>query len=243
MRPSGHILLGAPCSPFLFRSFIHFLYRSILRGLSKATLFFLGVLSRHPSEDLQDLTKSLAPLIESQPRLQNFSAERDFAYASRRWRDKVKALRIDMERVPEDDRYDDFDNWWGRLSDIVGILEGRVEVIQRVCIELGSDWKEVCAAWGVFVDARLRRQDLPLVLFIAFFEKHSEDNFREIVAQILDDMPPDPTSLEDMLHSALFAGQPVQALEHASQLDSWLAAHLADIMVPLSLVEADDDEE
>ena len=56
-------------------------------------------------------------------------------------------------------------------------------------------------------------------------------------------MPPDPTSLEDMIHSALFAGQPVQALEHASQLDSWLSAHLADIMVPLSLLENEVDEE
>lgn len=137
--------------------------RATLRGLSKASLFFLGVLSQHPSEDLQEITRTLAPLIETQPRLQNFTAERDFAYASRRWNDKVKALRIEMDRISEDKRYDDFDNWWDRLSDIVGILEGRAEVIKRVCVELGSDWKEVCAAWGVFVDVRLRRQDLSYV--------------------------------------------------------------------------------
>jgi nuclear pore complex protein Nup85 len=83
----------------------------------------LGVLSRHPSEDLQELARTLAPLIDSQPRLQNFNAERDFAYASRRWNDKVKALRIEMDRVPEDNRDDDFDNWWDRVSDIVDILE------------------------------------------------------------------------------------------------------------------------
>jgi nuclear pore complex protein Nup85 len=56
-------------------------------------------------------------------------------------------------------------------------------------------------------------------------------------------MPPDPTALEDMIHSVLFAGQPVQALEHASQLDPWLSAHLADIMVPLSLLESETDDE
>jgi nuclear pore complex protein Nup85 len=56
-------------------------------------------------------------------------------------------------------------------------------------------------------------------------------------------MPPDPTSLEDMVHSALFSGKPTQALQHASQLDQWLAAHLADIMVPLSLIKVDIDEE
>jgi len=132
-----------------------------LRGLLKASVFFLNTLSRHPSEDLQQLARTLIPLVDSQPRLQNFTAERDFAYASRRWNDKVKAVRIEMDRVPEKDRQDDFDNWWDRLSDIVGILEGRGEIIQRVCGELGADWKEVCAAWGVFVDTRLRRQDLP----------------------------------------------------------------------------------
>ncbi|KAF8074701.1 nucleoporin Nup85-like protein [Lyophyllum atratum] len=212
--------------PWEDESFWPYLTRATLRGLSKASLFFFGILSEHPSEDLRSLAKALAILIESQPRLQNFTAERDFAYASRRWKDKVRALRIEMDRVPEENRYDDFDNWWDRLSDIVGILEGRVEVIKRVCSELGSDWKEVCAAWGVFVDIRLRRQDLP-----------------NVVSQVLDDMPPDPTSLEDMIHAALFAGEPAKALEHASQLDRWLSAHLADIMVPLSLIESDPDEE
>ena len=81
--------------------------------------------------------------------------------ASKKWSHQVKALRIEMDHVPENDRYDGFDNWWDRLSDIVSILEGRTELIQRVCEELGTDWKEVCATWGVFVETRLRRQDLP----------------------------------------------------------------------------------
>lgn len=63
------------------------------------------------------------------------------------------------------------------------------------------------------------------------------------MSQVLDDMPPDPTSLEDMVHAALFAGRPLQVLNHASSLDRWLSAHLADIMVPLSLIEADMEEE
>lgn len=219
-------------------------FRSTLRGLSKASLFFLGVLSQHPSEDLQELTRTLAPLIDSQPRLQNFNAERDFAYASRRWNDKVKALRIEMDRVPEDNRYDDFDNWWDRLSDIVGILEGRPEVIKRVCVELGSDWKEVCAAWGIFVDVRLRRQDLPYApCHFAVAVDQLKPFYSDVVLQVVDEMPPDPTSLEDMTHAALFSGQPLEALKHASQLDCWLSAHIADLMVPLSLIETENDEE
>lgn len=60
---------------------------------------------------------------------------------------------------------------------------------------------------------------------------------------ILDDLPPDPTNLEDLIHTALMSGQPLQALRHASQLDPWLAAHLADIMEPIGLIENTVDEE
>ncbi|KAK0189185.1 Nup85 nucleoporin-domain-containing protein [Armillaria mellea] len=212
--------------PWEDENFWSYLTRATIRGLTKASVFFLKSLSEHPSEYLHDLTRIIIPLIDGQPRLQNFNAERDFAFASRRWREKVHSLRVEMDRVPEEDRQDDFDNWWDRLSDMVGILEGRVDVLKRVCAELGSDWKEVCAAWGVFVDTRLRRQDLP-----------------DIVAEVLESMPPDPTVLEDMVHSALFSAKTDQALLYASQLDRWLAAHLADLMAPLSLIETDVEEE
>ncbi|KAF8216477.1 Nup85 nucleoporin-domain-containing protein [Mycena galopus ATCC 62051] len=206
-------------SPWEDETFWPYLTRATLRGLSKASVFFFKMLSGHPSENLEHLAETIASLISSQPRLQNFAAERDFAYASRRWKDKVKSLRVEMDQVPEDDRSDDFDNWWDRLSDIVGILEGRGEIVQRVCEELGADWKEVCAAWGVFVDPRLGRQDLP-----------------DVVDRVLDEMPPDPTNVEDMVHTALFAVKLADALLHASHLDPWLSAHLADIMEPLSLI-------
>lgn len=65
-----------------------------------------------------------------------------------------------MDQIPENERFDEFENWWDRLSNIVGILEGRPEVIKRVCGELGADWKEICATWGVFVDTHLRRHEL-----------------------------------------------------------------------------------
>lgn len=197
-----------------------YLTRAILRGLSKAVTFFLGTLSEHPSGNLQRLAQSIIPLLSTQPKLQHFDAERDFAYASHRWKEKVRALRIELDDVPQSDRRDKFEDWWDRFSDIVGILEGREEVIRKVCEDLGADWREVCVAWGVFVDTRLRRQDLP-----------------DVVGQVLEDMPPDPTILEDMVHVALFMGDPLKALEHAAQLDPWLSAHLADMMEPLSLVE------
>ncbi|KAL0569065.1 hypothetical protein V5O48_012909 [Marasmius crinis-equi] len=208
--------------PWEDESFWPYLTRAILRGLTKASIFFLNTLLRHPSQELQDLIPILIPLVETQPRLRNYKAERDFAYASRRWSDKVKALRVEMDRVPENLRFDDHENWWDSLSDIVGILEGRGEVIQRVAEELGADWKEVCCTWGVFVDTRFRREDLP-----------------EVVAEVIEQMPPDPTNMEDMFHSALFSDQPEQALRYAAQFDPWLAAHLADLMEALGLLEAE----
>ncbi|KAF8552731.1 hypothetical protein OG21DRAFT_1477631 [Imleria badia] len=212
--------------PWVDETFWPYLIRATLRGLSKAATFFLGTLSAHPSKDLRRLSQTLIPLLNTQPKLQAYEAERDFAYASHRWKEKVKALRLELDSVPEPDRRDDYEDWWDRFSDIVGILEGRGEMIQKVCEELGADWKEVCVAWGVFVDPRLRRQDLP-----------------DIIAQVLEDMPPDPTNLEDMIHAALLTGDPLKALDHAAKLDPWLSAHLADMMEPLALVDRDPNED
>ncbi|KAF7308801.1 Nuclear pore complex protein Nup85 [Mycena kentingensis (nom. inval.)] len=217
--------LSALKAPWEDESFWPYLQRATLRGLAKAAVFFFKTLADHPSEDLQQLAEKMASIISSQPRLQNFNAEKDFASASRRWKDKVKAIRIEMDQVPEPERSDDFDDWWDRLSDIVGVLEGRGEIVERVCAELGADWKEVCAAWGVFVEPRLRRQELP-----------------EVVHRVLDTLPPDPTNSEDMVHTALLSGKPVDALLHAGQLDRWLSAHLADIMEPLSLLSHEEDD-
>ena len=62
------------------------------------------------------------------------------------------------------------------------------------------------------------------------------------VSELLDEMPPDPTNLEDVVHSSLFLGKPNIALEDAARLDIWLAAHLADMMEPLELIDNTPDE-
>lgn len=205
--------------------------------------FFLGTLSAHPSKDLRRLSQSLIPLLNTQPKLQAYEAEREFAYASHRWKEKVKALRLELDGVPEPDRRDDYEDWWDRFSDIIGILEGRGEMVQKVCGELGADWKEVCVAWGVFVDPRLRRQDLPWVQLLFSIPSHANYSRSDVITQVLEDMPPDPTNLEDMIHAALFTGDPLKALDHAANLDPWLSAHLADMMEPLTLVDREPNEE
>lgn len=136
--------------------------RSTLRGLSKASVFFLDILSQHPSDDLQNLARLVIPLLQSQPKLYDCRSEKEFAHALRRWKDRVKAVRLEMDGVNEVDRRDDSGaDWWMGLSNVVGILEGRKDVILRVCDDNAADWKEVVAAWGMFVDPRMRRQDLP----------------------------------------------------------------------------------
>ncbi|KAI0048718.1 hypothetical protein FA95DRAFT_1594946 [Auriscalpium vulgare] len=218
--------LSSQDNPWEDESFWPYITRAVLRGLSNSSVFFLKSLARHPSEHLQDLAEHLSPLLESHPRITHFSTERDFVVAFRRWKERVKSIRLELDRVPEKERRDDYADWWSHFSNIVGILEGRDEIIRSICTELGGDWKEVCAAWGVYVDHRLRRQDLP-----------------DAVGHILDLMPPDPTDMEDMIHAALFSGQPGSALTHAAKLDVWLAAHLADLMEPMDLLDAEVDDE
>lgn len=56
-------------------------------------------------------------------------------------------------------------------------------------------------------------------------------------------MSPDPTDKEDSLHAELMQGRHSQALVIANEIDVWLAAHMADIMEPLGLLESDVDDE
>ena len=55
-------------------------------------------------------------------------------------------------------------------------------------------------------------------------------------------MPPDPTDVEDTLHAELLQGRTTHALAVAGKFDVWLSAHLADLMIPLALLEPDIDE-
>ncbi|KAI5124259.1 hypothetical protein M0805_005108 [Coniferiporia weirii] len=218
--------LSAIERPWEGEIFWPYLIRATLRGLLKSSIFFLRGLANHPSENLQRLSERLVALLEKHPRQRHFSTEKEFFTTSRRWRDRAKTLRIDLDRIPENDRNDGFENWWDNVSDLVGILEGREDVLQRVCTDLGGGWKEIICAYGVWVDVGLRRAELP-----------------DIVGRILPDLPPDPTDNEDSLHAELFQGRPMQALTIAYSTDVWLAAHLADIMGSIGLLDREADEE
>ncbi|OCB86404.1 hypothetical protein A7U60_g6522 [Sanghuangporus baumii] len=203
-----------------------YLLRATLRGLTRSSIFFLRHLAKHPSERVQLLSGKTMAILNKHPRQRNFVTEREFSTAFRRWREKVKALRIELDRVPENDRRDGFENWWENISDLLSILEGREDVLERLCTDFGGNWKEMICIYGIWVDVGLRRSELP-----------------DIIDSILLDMPADPTDKEDALHLELVKGRPAQALAIAHSMDPWLPAHLVDIMACIGLLGSDVDDE
>ena len=79
-------------------------------------------------------------------------------------------------------------------------------------------------------------------LFCSIMCSCTEYVHREVVGQILDEMPPDPTDKEDMVYAALLQGRPGEALAAAAELDIWLATHFADLMEAAELIESETDE-
>ncbi|KAJ3801083.1 hypothetical protein GGU11DRAFT_741891 [Lentinula aff. detonsa] len=130
-KTSGHISLGN--LQILLASCRSSPGASPLEGFQKLRSSQIACCIIHPVVICKTSSRMLIPVVESHPRL--FTTEED----SRKLKDRVKALRVETDRIPEESRLDDYCNWWNSLSDFVGILEGRGEVIQRICEKLGVD--------------------------------------------------------------------------------------------------------
>lgn len=63
------------------------------------------------------------------------------------------------------------------------------------------------------------------------------------MGRTLTDVSPDPTDSEDVLYAELSQGRTLKALAIAHEIDVWLAAHMAEMMAPLGLVDSDVDDE
>jgi nuclear pore complex protein Nup85 len=59
-----------------------------------------------------------------------------------------------------------------------------------------------------------------------------------VTTAVLADMPMDSTSIEDVLHAALLKKEAAKVASTANDMDLWLAAHITDLMLPLSLPES-----
>lgn len=63
---------------------------------------------------------------------------------------------------------------------------------------------------------------------------------RNVVARSMEEMPLDPSDEdydENQIYADLLCAQPLEALKRASELDPWLAAHMADLLAALELIE------
>jgi len=190
------------------------------------------------------MVKLLQPLVMNQPHLRNFTSEREFVFAARQWRDQVKALRVEMDKIPERERTVHLDlrggeDWWEKLSDIVSLLEGESQKFKQIIkTKFSGDWKEGVAAWSIFVDRRTRRESLPWASKFGIRVRVADYRFdSNIVAQMLDAMPSNSNNVEESLYIALISGNLKEALRCAHTIDPWLSAHLIHFMVPLQLID------
>ncbi|EJD50257.1 hypothetical protein AURDEDRAFT_160791 [Auricularia subglabra TFB-10046 SS5] len=134
----------------------------------------------------------------------------------RQWKERVAVLRREFDALPPREGGE----WRAGLADVLGILEGNAEVVVRCCRESEEGWREAVCVWGVWVRVGLRRDDLP-----------------ELVKDVLEHLPADAPSEEDLLHLALLEGSTGKIIDHANKLDIWLAAHLTDMLAPIDLLD------
>ncbi|KZT07396.1 uncharacterized protein LAESUDRAFT_677822 [Laetiporus sulphureus 93-53] len=190
-----------------------YLTRAVLRGLTETCTIFLDRLQSHPLFALRELAALLSRLLNERPRMLKSATDKEFIINTRRWKHRFQELRIKLGRVAEQDRDDGFDNWWERLNEITGVLEGRQQVMKRVCSNLGLDWKERVILYCIHVNPRLHR-----------------DTLQTLTAQILEEAPCNASDPLDVVLSSLFLVETTEALSAAARVDIWLAAHLADLM-------------
>jgi len=157
----------------------------------------------------------LSILLKSHPRSTRYSTEHDFFVAWRHWKNRVVALRKQMDQVSDEEG----GNWLPWMLEIVRIMEGDKSTAKRHCQYYTEGWKEALCVWGVWVDVGLRRHHIERLLIT-----------------ILEDMPLDTTLPEESIFAALFSGQIGEAVKRANVFDIWLAAHLVDMMQPLGLL-------
>lgn len=210
------VALAALDAPWADPNFWPYIARCVLRGLGRSAVHFLAKLDGHPSPYLQHIAHSLVPLLAAHPRSSAFAMDNEFFLAWRQWKERVAVLRREFDALPRAEGAE----WRAGLADVLGILEGNAEVVVRCCRESEAGWREAVCVWGVWVRVGLRRDDLP-----------------ELVKDVLEHLPADAPSEEDLLHLALLEGSTGKIIEHSNKLDIWLAAHLTDMLAPIDLLD------
>ncbi|GMK54991.1 hypothetical protein CspeluHIS016_0200470 [Cutaneotrichosporon spelunceum] len=207
-----------------------FLNRCVLRGFFSTVAQFLNTLSNHPHPPITKLAAVVSQYASSFPRSENFTEDHAFLTEHQKW---LVGFRSDVDTVTggrsrsnwlgTDQSGDlEWSGWEESFKSLVELMEGKAD---RVLAE-GNDWREAIGAWGMLVDVGLRRDDLP-----------------GAVTRVLDEIPIDSTIEDDVVLSNICLGPKgiAAALRASGNIDTWLAAHLADVFDKLSMVPDDDE--
>ncbi|KIO24693.1 hypothetical protein M407DRAFT_25939 [Tulasnella calospora MUT 4182] len=216
--------------PWLEDGFWDYLTRATVRGLWKGASHFFSILSSHPSPILRRIAPQLVKTLESHPRSTSYGTEQEFFSAHSRWSDSVRLLRRELQLLNKTEGQGD---WREGLEDLVGILEGKQDVIMDICSEGegAAGWREAVAVWGIWVRPDFKRQDLP-----------------DTLALINDTLPIDGSYADEAAQAALVSQQLKRFLHNSARQNPWLGAHIADLMENMDMTVydtpiADDDED
>ena len=126
----------------------------ILRAHLRSASSLLTLLSTsHPSPSLRRLAEIPVQLVDTFPRSTAFKTEREFLAKSREWRQEAQEAQAEFANLAQEAGQDEDEDG---LRGLLKVLAGE----EAAVVELSEDWREATAAWGVWVNSGLRRDDL-----------------------------------------------------------------------------------
>jgi nuclear pore complex protein Nup85 len=161
--------------PWEEEEFWPIIFKAIIRGLFSIASTLLKSLENHPQPSISTFATILDRHLESAPRSTDpvYTQEHQFYYAHVGWKNALKAQVMAFGRGRprgewfeyedegrgdvSDDIRDQMRDWEEYLMVVADLLSGDEEVVLREC----EDWMEVLGAWGVLVDVKLKRAELP----------------------------------------------------------------------------------
>lgn len=160
------------------------LRRCILRAHLLSASALLSLVASHPSPVVQSLAALPLDLLRTFPRSTAFKDEREFLLRLRDWRVQARSATLEAEALfgeaksdPEigqlmraelygeeltavaggEDGEEERLDWENGFRGLLELMEGK----EKRVLDESEDWREALGAWGVWVNAGGRREDLP----------------------------------------------------------------------------------
>ncbi|PVF94818.1 hypothetical protein CPB86DRAFT_828365 [Serendipita vermifera] len=194
-----------------------FIKSCIIRLVFRPVTHFLSRMANsHNSPATKEIAELISTALNGMPSSEDYEQEMDYFDAHRQWKISLHRLNRAIQKH-SNARYE------GKvdLEEIARLINGDVEALRQICLSCGLSWRDALCVYGIWVQHNMTRQDLA-----------------DIAAEIVEDMPLDPTNPEDLLHFALFRKDLIKAASVANDLDVWLVAHMLDLLEALDLPEA-----